>query len=95
MRRLRRQMDAYCAREGLALELVFADSGIGDTELVRPGWTALLDALRRTGGPLVVLPTMDHLSRDPVLRAELRTQLSEAGATVTMMSNAAARPSQQ
>jgi len=92
---VRRQIGAYCAREGLALELVFADSGIGDAELVRPGWTALLDALRRTGGPVVVLPTLDHLSRDPVLRAELRTQLSAAGATVTVMSNAAAWPRQQ
>jgi len=95
VRRLRRRIDAYCAREGLALELVFADSGIGDAELVRPGWTALLDALRRTGGPVVVLPTLDHLSRDPLLRAELRTQLSEAGATVAVVSNTAARPRQQ
>ena len=81
---LRRDIVTYCEREGLALELVFGDSGVSDTEMVRPGWTALLDVLDRSGGQ-VVLPTLDHLSRDSTLRADMRAQLTRAGATLVVM----------
>ena len=60
VRRLRQQIGEYCAREGLALELVFADSGMGDAELVRPGWTALLDVLGQATGPVVAGPRHDY-----------------------------------
>ncbi len=38
---LRRQIRAYCKREGLTLGLILADTDVSRTEL-RPGWTALL-----------------------------------------------------
>jgi DNA invertase Pin-like site-specific DNA recombinase len=93
--RLRRDIAAYCRREGLPLALVFADSGVSDTELMRPGWTALLDVLGQVTVQAVVLPTLDHLSRDPVLRSEMRTQITEAGAMVSVMPSAALRETPQ
>jgi len=82
--RWRGRIADYCQQEGLALELMFADLAVSDTELVRPGWTALLDVLGQTGGQVVV-PTEDHLSRHPVLRADLRAQLAAAGAMALVM----------
>jgi DNA invertase Pin-like site-specific DNA recombinase len=83
--RWRVRIAAFCRVEGLALELVFADSAVSDTELVRPGWTALLDVLGSKGAQVVVVPAEDHLSRDPVLRADMRAQLAAVGVTVVVM----------
>ena len=90
LEQLRRQIAAYCDREGLALELVFADAGAPDTEPVRPGWIALLDVLALSRAEaVVVLPTLEHLSRDPVLRAEMRTCITASGARAAIMPAAA------
>ncbi len=83
--RWRARIAEYCRQEGLALELVFADLAVSDTELVRPGWTALLDVLNPKDAQMVVVPTDDHLSRDLVLRADLRAQLAAAGAMALVM----------
>ena len=83
--RWRARIAEYCAQEGLALELVFADLAVRDTELVRAGWTALLDVLNLKDAQIVVVPTEDHLSRDPVLKADLRAQLAAAGAMALVM----------
>ena len=85
MERWRARIADYCREEGLALELVFADSGVSGTELERAGWTALLDVLSLKDGPVVVLPNNNHLSRDPGLQVELRAQLVVAGAVVVVM----------
>ncbi len=83
---LRRSIRAFCGREGgLALDLVFADSGVPSTEPVRPGWTALIDVLSQAKAHAVVLPTLNHLSRDPVLRAELRAQITQTGALICLL----------
>ena len=90
--RLRRRIAAHCEREGLALELVFADTGVPDTNPIRPGWTALLDVLAPSRAEaVVVLLSLDHLSRDPVLRAEMRTCITAAGARVAVMPPAECR----
>jgi len=64
----RRRIAQYCAGRGLALELTFADNGVPDTATTRPGWTALLDALSRTGANSVVIPALGHLSRNSIVR---------------------------
>ncbi len=64
----RRRIAQYCAERGLALELTFADNGVPDTATTRPGWTALLDALSRTGANSVVIPALGHLSRNSIVR---------------------------
>ena len=83
--RWRARIADYCRQEGLALELVFADLAVSDTELVRAGWTALLDVLNPGDAQMVVVPTEEHLSRDPVLRADMRAQLAAAGAMALVM----------
>jgi len=83
--RWRQRIADYCRQEGLALELVFADRSVGGAELVRPGWTALLDVLNPKGAQMVVIPTDAHLSCDPVLQADMRTQLAAAGAMALVM----------
>ena len=83
--RWRVRIAEYCRQEGLALELVFADLAVSDAESVRPGWTALLDVLNPKDAQMVVVPTEDHLSRDPVLRADMRAQLAAAGAMALVM----------
>jgi len=83
--RWRARIADYCRDEGLTLELVFADSGVSDSELERAGWTALLDVVRLGDAPVVVLPNDNQLSCEPGLQVELRAQLAVAGATVMVM----------
>jgi Resolvase, N terminal domain len=85
LRGLRQQIVCYCGAEELSLELVFGDCGVHDNVLTRPGWTALMDRLSYTSAYAVVVPSLDHLSRDPVLRTELRTQVVASGAVVLVM----------
>jgi hypothetical protein len=85
LKRLRQQITDYCRAEELSLELVFGDSGIGDTVLTRPAWTALMDRLNYSAAYAVVVPTLDHLSRDVTLRAEQRTQVVVTGAALLVM----------
>jgi len=65
--------------------LVFADSGVPESVAVRPGWTALLDHIGRSGAQVVVLPAVEHLSGDPVLRAEMRGRITAAGARLAVL----------
>jgi hypothetical protein len=60
--RWRQRIAEYCRAEGLALELVFADAGVPDTEPLRPGWTALLDVLNPKDAQMVIVPSEAHLS---------------------------------
>ncbi len=88
--RWRCRIIAHCATEGLSPELVFVDNGVPDTAWIRPRWAALLDILGVDDGlddgpPLVILPSLAHLSSDPVALARMRTQLDRAGATTSTM----------
>ncbi len=88
---LRRSIRAFSSREGLALDLVFADIGVPGTEPTRPGWTALIDVLGQAKAHAVVPPSLGHLSEDPVLRAELRAQITQTGAAICLMPPTASR----
>jgi len=44
-----------------------------------------MDRLSYTSAQAIVVPSLDHLSRDQTLRAELRTQVTAAGAVVLVM----------
>ena len=83
--RWRQRIADYCRQEGLALELVFADRGVNGGELVRPGWTALLDVLNPKDAQMVVIPADNHLSPDQVFQADMRAQLAAAGAMALVM----------
>jgi hypothetical protein len=90
LERWRLRIAAYCATEGLALELIFIDNGTSDTTGLRPGWAALLDVLglhneTQNGQLRVVLPGLSHLSNDPATVSRMRAQLDYVGARVTLM----------
>jgi hypothetical protein len=87
LKELRREITAYCEREGFALELVFADCGVHKAT-ARPGWTALLDHVSRAGASVVMLPATEHLPDDRVLRAEMCCRLAAAAARLAVMSPA-------
>ena len=82
---LRRQIAAYCKREGLALGLILADTDVSHIEL-RPGWTALLGRLNSAeANTVVVLLTLEHLSLDPVQQAAMRARIYAAGGRVLLL----------
>ena len=78
--RLTGEMHDYARRRGLTLAEVFSDNGVASTALARRGFTALLDALRKMAPPVVVVPSLSHLSCQPALRAELELQIRDLGA---------------
>ena len=90
-RRWRGRIETYCVAEGLgSVELVFIDSGPPDTTWVRPGWAALLDILglyasEGDGPPVVVVPSLAHLSTDSVTLQRMRMQLDHAGVRTVAM----------
>jgi len=88
--RWRSRIATHCALEGLALDLVFIDNGVPDTIGTRPGWTALLDILGLdeepdSRQPLVVVPSLAHLSGDLATLTRMRAQLDYAGAATSIM----------
>jgi hypothetical protein len=91
LRRWRDRIGTYCVSEGLgAVELVFIDSGLPDTTWSRPGWAALLDVLdlytsQGDGSPVVVVPSLAHLSTDSVSLQRMRVQLDHAGVWTVAM----------
>jgi hypothetical protein len=85
LRWLRQQIMDYCGAEDLSLGLVFRDCGVHDGVLTRPDWTALMDWLTYASTFSVLVPGPDHLSRDPVLRAELRNQVVASCVVVLVM----------
>jgi hypothetical protein len=62
----RRALERYCVRERLRLCTVFADQGVSDEVLIRPGLTGLCDVLRLPDSFAAVLVSVNHLS--PVSR---------------------------
>jgi len=91
LRRWRSRIETYCVAEGLgAVELVFIDCGLPDTTWIRPGWSALLDILdlyasEGNRSPVVVVPSLTHLSTDPVTLQRMRMQLDHAGSRTVAM----------
>ena len=83
--RWRQRILEHCQREGLTLDLVFADIAVPSTQRLRPAWTALLDVLTTHDASVVIVPHIDHLSRTAEIRFELQAQLAVLGtAAITL-----------
>ncbi|GAA1848377.1 recombinase family protein [Myceligenerans crystallogenes] len=79
VRRLEDELRALVESRGMCFGATFYDVVPGQ----RGGLRELTEELRRSESRLVVVPTLDHLSRHPGVRAELLNQLrDEARATV-------------
>ncbi|PZS26397.1 MAG: hypothetical protein DLM59_18465 [Pseudonocardiales bacterium] len=87
-------MHAYAEREGLCLADVFTEGvDVPDERHGRSAFCALLDTLRRVDGHAVIIPSPDHLSRQPYsYRTRSMIIEVEAGARLLVMSTAGTRP---
>jgi hypothetical protein len=76
----RRALERYCQRERLQLCTVFADLGIGDEQLIRPGFAGLCDVLRLPDSFAAVLVSVNHLSPASRAAEHLAQQIRSTGA---------------
>ncbi|ESZ99805.1 hypothetical protein ThrDRAFT_04776 [Frankia casuarinae] len=59
---------------------MFVDRNMPPGQLIRPGLTLLLDAVRRADGAIVIVPDLYHLSSLIAARRAIEAEISEAGA---------------
>lgn len=82
---LRQEIAAYCRTEDLRLVTVFCDRGYDGSELARPGFSALLDALALPESTHLVVPDLYHLSPNDTIRDGLSRQINRTGVTVAVV----------
>ena len=73
---------ARADREGWIISEIFADHARSATTTLRPGYQALLAYLRRPGADIVLVESLDRLSRDQEHIAAFFKQASFAGASI-------------
>ncbi len=79
---LRQEVRRFCQAEGLRLMTVCCDPSCDGSSTVRPGLVAVLDALALPETFALVVPDLDHLSRDDVIRKDLVRSVRRTGAKV-------------
>jgi hypothetical protein len=77
---LRAEIAAFCRAEDLRLVTIFCDRGSDGSELARPGFAGLLDALAVTRDVRLVIPDSNHLSPYEAVREGLLRQVRRTGA---------------
>ncbi len=80
----RSALDAWAARQGVALVAVFEDQGVSGAAPIgeRAGLLAALEALRTHGAGLLVAAKRDRLARDQVVAAMVERAVVAAGAAI-------------
>lgn len=71
----RHKIVVYCRSHGLKLAGVRIDRGLPTDQIVRPGFSALLEVLELSTSDGVVIPHPDHLSRDVNAQALLTRRI--------------------
>jgi DNA invertase Pin-like site-specific DNA recombinase len=79
---LRQQIAAFCRAEAFLLVTTFCDVGYDGSEMARPGFAALLDALSLPRSTRLVVPDLRHLSTDAAVREGLLRQVRRTGVSV-------------
>lgn len=77
---LRTEIAGYCRAEDLRLVTTFSDLGWDGSQLARPGFAGLLDALTVSTDARLVTPDLGHLSPSCVIREGLLRQVRRTGA---------------
>jgi DNA invertase Pin-like site-specific DNA recombinase len=77
---IRDELARYAERENLNLEAIFTDDGLCGATVTRPGFAALLDAVRTREGIGVLVPSRCHLSWRMMIRQKLEPQMLATGA---------------
>jgi len=90
--RVHDQLSGYAAAEGLGLSDVFVDRHMPPARLMRPGLTALLDAIRRTDGCTVLVASLDHLSSSVPVRQAIEAEITDAGGQLLELAASDTRP---
>jgi hypothetical protein len=86
---------AFCRRNGFMLSTVFADFGVDDTAIGRPGFASLLDVCQLVGSYGVVVPTRMHLSSYAPTLEILTLQIKRTGTKLVVVDEiVAAGPSE-
>ncbi len=80
---------AWCEDEGWQLGAVFRDVGVAPDALIRPGFTAALDALRLPDSDTLLVLNRDHLSTVSTVATRLRSELHRTGARLRIKNEAA------
>lgn len=72
---------AYAEAHNLPVVSVFRDNGVSGATASRSGLEALIEAVKGSDGPSIVLiDQSERLARNPLLFREVETQLNNAGA---------------
>lgn len=72
-------LTAWCEREGWHLAAIFRDIGVAPDDLIRPGFTALLDVLALPDTYAAVVPDVSHLSSLGAAAKTLRSSIRRTG----------------
>jgi len=75
-------LTGHSRHEGLALVEVYVDRNIPSDQLVRAGFSVLLEELRRYDGAIVLVAGAEHLSTSPPIRRALEGEIVDRGGAV-------------
>lgn len=81
------QITAYAEGHDLTIVEIYVDRRVLPGSLLRPGFDTLVGDLKRCSQARVLVPTADHLSPAPSVRAAFLAVLTELGATVVVASS--------
>jgi hypothetical protein len=85
-------LERWCAHESWRLGGIFRDVGVPGGALVRPGFTAALDALGVGGSGGLALVNAGHLSHRPEIALYLADQVEHAGVQVLLFEGSLPTP---
>lgn len=78
--RVWREIAQACTAKNYRLATIYCDRGCDGSELARPGFAGLLDALALPDNAAVVVPDLTHLSTDVGVRHTLQYHVRRTGA---------------
>jgi DNA invertase Pin-like site-specific DNA recombinase len=82
---LRLALGCFCEAQEWRLVTVFCDRDCDGSETARVGFTAVLDVLRLPSSALLVVPSLEHLSPDALVREGLLRQVQRTGARLVVV----------
>lgn len=80
-----KDIGSHCTLNGFRLGSIFVDRGVPDDVFARTGFLDLLDALRLTQAHAVVVPEVEHLSRQAFIQDALKRMVEQASAEVLVV----------
>ena len=80
-------LDWWATAAGWELGAVFRDVGVCSSQLTRPGFTGLLDALRLSDAAMAIVVEKRHLSRQPDGVKRLRASIRQTGSGLRILAD--------